>query len=72
LETGLAQVISDGFIENTDKKPEFAQALLKVARENLDQTGVAAFEEAIAKGYYPNTEDNEGTKSADCCSIKAS
>lgn len=72
LETGLAQVINDCLIDNTDKKPEFAQALLKVARDNLDQTGVAAFEEAMAKGYYPNTEDNEGTKSADCCSVKAS
>jgi len=73
LESGLAQVISDGFIGKTDEKPEFAQELLKVARKNLDEMGVAAFQEAIAKGYRPQAEDNEGTKSRtpDCCSIKA-
>ena len=72
LETELAQVISDGVIANADvEKPEFAQELTKVARKNLDEKGVAAFQEAMAKGYRPQPEDNEGTKSRtpDCCSI---
>ena len=72
LERDLAQVISDAVIANTDvEKPEFTQELMKVARKNLDEKGVAAFQEAVAKGYRPQPEDNEGKKSRtpDCCSV---
>jgi hypothetical protein len=74
LETGLTQAImkayNDGFVGQADKQPAFAQALLKVARTNLDEKGVAAFQEACAKGYLPQAEDNEGAKrkAPDCCS----
>jgi hypothetical protein len=77
LETGLTQAIikayNDGFVGQTDKQPAFAQELLKVARTNLDEKGVAAFQEAFAKGYLPQAEDNEGTKrqAPDCCSPKS-
>jgi hypothetical protein len=39
-------------------------------RTNLDEKGVAAFQEASAKGYLPQAEDDEGTKrkAPDCCS----
>ena len=77
LETGLTQAIikayNDGFVGQADKQPAFAQELLKVARTNLDEKGVAAFREAFAKGYLPQAEDNEGTKrqAPDCCSPKS-
>jgi hypothetical protein len=74
LETGLTQAIikayNAGFVGQADKRPAFAQELLKVARTNLDEKGVAAFQEACAKGYLPQAEDNEGKKrkAPDCCS----
>jgi len=77
LETGLTQVFikayNDGFVGQADKIPALAQELLKVARTNLDQKGVAAFQEAFAKGYLPQAEDNEGTKrqAPDCCSPRS-
>ena len=77
FETGLTQAIikayDDGFVGQADKEPAFAQELLKVARTNLDEKGVAAFQEAFAKGYLPQAEDNEGTKrqAPDCCSPKS-
>ena len=77
LETGLAQAFmkayDDGFVGQADKLPALAQELLKVARTNLDEKGVAAFQEAFSKGYLPQAEDDEGTKSQtpDCCSPKA-
>ena len=77
LETGLTQAIikayNDGFVGQADKQPAFAQELLKVARTNLDEKGVAAFQEAFVKGYLPQAEDNEGTKrqAPDCCSPKS-
>jgi len=47
---------------------------LKVARKNLDEKGVAVFQEAFAKGYFPQPEDKEESKSGtpDCCSPKSS
>jgi hypothetical protein len=77
LEAGLTQAIikayNDGFVGQADKQPAFAQELLKVARTNLDEKGVAAFQEACAKGYLPQAEDNEGTKpkAPDCCSLSS-
>jgi hypothetical protein len=77
LETGLAQAFmkayNDGFVGQADKLPALAQELLKVARTNLDEKGVAAFEEAFAKGYLPQAEEEEGTKSQtpDRCSPKS-
>jgi hypothetical protein len=75
LETGLAQAFikayNDGFAGQADKVPTFTQELLNVARTNLDEKGFAAFQEAFAKGYLPQPEDAERTKSqpAACCSI---
>jgi len=59
-----------GMLANQNRRPAFAQGLLKVARTNLDEKGVAAFQEASAKGYLPQAEDDEGTKrkAPDCCS----
>jgi hypothetical protein len=74
LATKLAQVIQDRFIsEARSSKLEFYEEVMKVVRENLDERGVAAFQEAIAKGYRPQAEDNEGTKTQkpSCCSAKA-
>jgi hypothetical protein len=77
LETGLTQAFikayNDGFVGQADRLPAFAQELLKVARTNLEEKGVAAFQEAFTKGYLPQAEDNEGTKrqAPDCCSPKA-
>jgi hypothetical protein len=77
LETRLTQAIikafNDGFRGQPEREPAFAQELLKVARTNLDENGVAAFQEAFAKGYLPQAEDNEGTKpqAPDCCSSKS-
>ena len=74
LEIGLAQAIikayNDGYVGQPDRRPAFAQGLLKVARTNLDEKGVAAFHESCAKGYLPQAEDDEGTKrkAPDCCS----
>ena len=74
LETGLTEAImkayNDGFVGQADKLPAFAQELLKVARRNLDEKGVAAFEEAIAKGFLPVADDKEGqtSKPSGCCS----
>jgi hypothetical protein len=61
------------FSKRADKQPAFAQELLKVARTNLDEKGVAAFQDAYAKGYVPQADDNEGTKrqAPDCCSPKS-
>jgi hypothetical protein len=65
LETGLTQAIikayNDGFVGQADKQPAFAQELLKVARTNLDEKGVVAFQEAFVKGYLPQAEDNEAS-----------
>jgi hypothetical protein len=77
LETSFTQVFikayNDGFVGQADKLPGLALEVLKVARTNLDEKGVAAFQEALAKGYLPQAEDNEGTKrqAPDCCSPKS-
>jgi hypothetical protein len=74
LATKLAQVIEDRFIsEARGSKSEFYEEVMKVVRENLDERGVAAFQEAVAKGYRRQAEDNEGTKTQKptCCSAKA-
>jgi hypothetical protein len=70
----LAQIIQDRFIsEARSSKLEVYEEVMKVVRENLDERGVAVFQEAIAKGYRPQAEDNEGTKThkPSCCSAKA-
>jgi hypothetical protein len=54
LKTDLTQ----GFIDGLGQADETRGAAFK------------AFQEAIAKGYYPLPEDNEGTKVQACCSIK--
>ncbi len=77
LETGLTQAFikayNDGFVGQPNKHQALAQELLKVARTNLDEKRVAAFQEAFAKGYLPQAEDNEGTtrQAPDCCSPKS-
>jgi hypothetical protein len=77
METHLTQAImkafNDGFRGQPEREPAFAQELLKVARTNLDEKGVAAFQEAFAKGYLPQAEDTEGAKpqAPDCCSPKS-
>jgi hypothetical protein len=77
LETGLTQAFikayNDGFAGQADKRPAFTQALLKVARTNLDEKGVAAFQEAIARGFLPVADDKEeqNSKTPDCCSPKS-
>ena len=76
LETSLATAFRDRFISTShhSEAADEEQQLLKVAREHLDEKGVAAFQESIAKGYLPQAEDVEETKNKttvpDCCSIK--
>jgi hypothetical protein len=73
LTRAIIKAYNDGFVGQADKRPAFAQELLKVARTNLDEKAVAAFQEACAKGYLPQAEDNEGTerKAPDCCSVNS-
>jgi uncharacterized protein YlxP (DUF503 family) len=71
LDTNLAQVIGNAFVDGTNATPEFAHELLKVARHILDEKGAATFQEAIAKGFRPQAEDNERTQTPDCCAMKA-
>jgi hypothetical protein len=49
------------------------EELSKVARENLDQNEIEAFQEAIEKGFLPVADDKEGqnSKAPDCCSPKS-
>jgi len=46
------------------------EELSKVARENLNQDEIEAFQEAIAKGFLPVADDKEeqNSKTPDCCS----
>jgi hypothetical protein len=77
LETGLTQAFikayNDGFAGQEDKLTALTQELLKVASTDLDEKGVAAFQEAIAKGFLPVADDKErqNSKTPDCCSLKS-
>jgi hypothetical protein len=79
LETGLANAFERRFIGSSSTsdaafgKPQLVEELWKVGRENLDENGIVALQEAIAKGIRPQADDKEGTKSGtpDCCSTKA-
>jgi len=48
--------------ETANAKKSLTEQLLKVARENLDQSEIGASQEAIAKGLLRVADDNEGTK----------
>jgi hypothetical protein len=68
LEAGWADVVARCFIGSRDnsngtREKELSEQLLKVARENLDQSEIGAFQEAIAKGLLPVAADKEETKS---------
>jgi hypothetical protein len=74
LEVGWADAVARCFIGNPDTcEKELSEQLLKVARENLDQSEIGAFQEAIAKGLLPVADDKEESKSRtpDCCSLKS-
>ena len=77
LETGLVQTCvqayKDGFAGQKDKEQELRQAMLNVARKNLDQSEFGAFQEALAKGVLPVADDKEESqsKTPDCCSPKS-
>jgi hypothetical protein len=62
LATGLADVYKRRFTGGADNSKQTSEQqkkdeLLKVAREHLDEKGVAAFQEAIAKGYQPGPNE---------------
>ena len=75
LETGLVQThiqaYKDGFAGQKDKEEDLKQAMLNVARKNLDQSEFGAFQEALAKGR-PVADDKEehNSNTPDCCSPK--
>jgi hypothetical protein len=78
LEAGWADALARCFIGSPDnstgtREKELSEQLLKVARENFDQSEIGAFQEAIAKGLLPVADDKEATKSRtpDCCSLKS-
>ncbi len=77
LEAGWAEVVARSFIgpdgSTATRKEELTEQLLKVARGNLDQSQIGAFQEAIAKGLYPAADDKEESKSKipDCCSLQS-
>jgi hypothetical protein len=76
LEAGWAEVVARSFIgpdSSTATRKELTAQLLKVARGNLDQSQIGAFQEAIAKGLYPAADDKEEPKSKipDCCSLQS-
>lgn len=77
LETGLTQTCIQaykaGFAGQKDKEQELRQAMLNVARKNLDQGEIGAFEEALAKGFLPVADDKEehNNNTPDCCSPKS-
>jgi hypothetical protein len=78
LEAGWADVVARCFIDSPDNSTVthergLSEQLLKVARENLDQSEIGAFEEAIAKGLRRVAGDKEETKSGtpNCCSLKS-
>ncbi len=77
LETGLVQTFiqayKDGFAGQKDKEEELKQAMLNVARKNLDQSEFGTFQEALAKGVLPVADDKEehNTNTPDCCSPKS-
>lgn len=77
LEAGWAEVVARSFIgpdsSTATRKEELTEQLLKVARGNLDQSQIGAFQEAIAKGLYPAADDKEEAKSKipDCCSLQS-
>jgi hypothetical protein len=77
LETGLVQTFiqayKDGFAGQKDKEEELKQAMLNVARENLEQSEFGAFQEALAKGILPVADDKDESQSKipDCCSPKS-
>jgi hypothetical protein len=63
LAAGWAEVVARSFIgpdsSTATRKEELTEQLLKVVRGNLDQSQIAAFQEAIAKGFYPAADDKE-------------
>jgi hypothetical protein len=79
LENSLVDAITRWLTESTDnpdrvlEKQRLTEEVFKVARANLDENGVVALEEAIAIGYRPQPEDNEGIKNQvpNCCSVQA-
>ena len=77
LEAGWADVVTRCFIGSPDNSTgtgdkELNEQLLKVARENLDQSEIEVFREAIAKGLLPVADDKETkSRTPDCCSLKS-
>ena len=62
LQSAIAGALRRHFIRNPDKLDETPQSqrkdeLLKVAREHLDEKGVAALEEVLASGLRPQANE---------------
>jgi hypothetical protein len=80
LEVSLAKAFERRFIGGSDnpdptcKREQLVEELSIVARENLDEDGIRAFQEAVAKGIRPQPDDKEETEvtAPDCCSLKCS
>ena len=78
LQIRVADVFERRFIgssSNSDptcKREQLIEELSTIARENLDEKEIVAFQEAVAKGIRPLPEDQEETKTKktepDCCS----
>jgi hypothetical protein len=82
LEVSVANAFERRFIgtsntlDPTCKRERLLEELSTIARENLDENGIVAFQEAVAKGIRPQPDDKEETKTEvtppGCCSLKSS
>ncbi len=81
LEVSVAGVFERRFIgssNNSDptcKREQLVEELSTIARANLDEKEIVAFQEAVAEGIRPLPEDQEEAKTKktapDCCSLQS-
>jgi len=79
LEDGIANAFQHRFISSPNspdcRREQLTQDIKTIAGANLDEKGMAALEEAFAKGVKPLPEDNQTTKGKSavpqCCRLSS-